>query len=62
MEDLSNGYTDNFPVSFHVFGIGDSVVPIIDKIGALGYDGVSAKTIRPEQIPSPTEEDKMVIM
>ena len=62
MEDLSNGYTDNFPVSFHIFGIGDSFKPIIDKIGALGYDGVSAKTIRPEQLPSPTEEDRMVII
>lgn len=62
MEDLSNGYTDNFPVSFHVFGIGESFKPIIDKIGALGYDGVSAKTIRPEQIPLPGEEDRMVII
>ena len=62
MEDLSNGYTDNFPVSFHVFGIGESFKPIIDKIGALEYDGVSAKTIRPEQLPSPTEEDRMVII
>lgn len=61
-ECSSNYYTDNFPVSFHVFGIGESFKPIIDKIGALGYDGVSAKTIRPEQLPSPVEEDRMVII
>ena len=61
-ECLSNDYTDNFPVSFHVFGIGESFKPIIDKIDALGYDGVSAKTIRPEQLPLPVEEDRMVII
>lgn len=61
-ECSSNDYTDNFPVSFHVFGIGESFKPIIDKIGALGYDGVSAKTIRPEQLPSPVEDDRMVII
>lgn len=61
-ECSTNDYTDNFPVSFHVFGIGDSFKPIIDKIGALGYDGVSAKIIRPEQLPSPTEDDRMVII
>lgn len=61
-ECSSNNYTDNFPVSFHVFGIGDSFKPIINKIGDLGYDGVSATTIRPEQLPSPTEEDRMVII
>jgi hypothetical protein len=62
MKDLSNDYTDTFPVSFHVFGIGEGFKPIIDKIVALGYDGVSAKTIRPELLPSPTEEDRMVII
>lgn len=61
-ECSSNNYTDNFPVSFNVFGIGDSFKPIINKIGNLGYDGVSATTIRPEQLPSPTEEDRMVII
>lgn len=62
MENLSNNYTNNFPVSFHVFGIGEGFKPILDKIGVLGYDGVSAKTIRPEQLPSPVEEDRMVII
>ena len=61
-EDLSTDYFNNFPVSFHVFGIGDSFNPIISKIGDLGYDGVLATTIRPEQLPSPTEEDRMVII
>ncbi len=61
-EDLSNGCTNNFPVSFHVFGIGESFKPIIDKISALGYEGVSATTIKPKQLPSPTEEDRMVII
>lgn len=61
-EGSSNNYTDNFPVSFHVFGIGDSFKPIINKIGDLGYDGVLATTIRPEQLQSPTEEDRMVII
>lgn len=61
-ECSSNDYTDNFPVSFHVFGIGESFKLIIDKIDALGYDGVSAKTIRPEQLPLPVEEDRMVII
>lgn len=61
-EGSLNNYTDNFPVSFHVFGIGESLKPVIDKIAALGYDGVSATTIRPEQLPSPTEEDRMVII
>lgn len=61
-ECSSNDYTDNFPVSFHVLGIGESFKPIIDKIDALGYDGVSAKTIRPEQLPLPVEEDRMVII
>ena len=62
MDNLSNNYTDNFPVSFHVFGISESFKPIIDKIDALGYDMVSAKTIRPEQLPLPVEEDRMVII
>lgn len=62
IEDSSKDYTNNFPVSFHVFGIGENFKPIIDKIGALGYDGVSATTIRPEQLPSPIEEDRMVII
>lgn len=61
-ECSSNDYTDNFPVSFRVFGIGESFKPIIDKIDALGYDGVLAKTIRSEQIPLPVEEDRMVII
>lgn len=61
-ECSTNDYTDNFPVSFHVFGIGESFKPIIDKIDALGYDGVSAKTIRPGQLPLPVEEDRMVII
>ena len=61
-ECSSNDYTDNFPVSFRVFGIGGSFKPIIDKIDDLGYDGVSAKTIRPEQLPLPVEEDRMVII
>lgn len=59
MEDLSNDYTNNLPVSFHVFGIGESIKKNINKIGAIGYDGVSAKIIRPAQLPSPTEEDRM---
>lgn len=62
MDDLSNDYINSIPVSFHVFGIGDSFKPIIDKIDSLGYDGVSASTIKPEQLPSPTEEDRMVII
>lgn len=61
-EDLSNDYINNIPVSFHVFGIGDSFKPIIDKIDSLGYDSVSASTIKSEQLPSPTEEDRMVII
>lgn len=61
-ECSTNDYTDSFPVSFHVFGIGESFKPIMDKIDALGYDGVSAKTIRPEQLPLPVEEDRMVII
>lgn len=61
-EDLSTDYFNNFPVRFHVFGIGESFKPIIDKISDFGYDGVSATTIEPEQLPLPTEEDRMVII
>lgn len=61
-ECSSNDYTDNFPVSFHVYGIGKSFKPIINKISALGYDGISAMTIKTEQLPSPTEEDRMVFI
>ncbi len=62
MDDLSNDYTNNFPTSFHVFGIGESLKPILDKISALGYDGVSTKITSPELLPSPTDEDRMVII
>ena len=61
-ECLSNEYSHYYAVSFHVFGIDESFKPIIDKIDALRYDGVSAKTIRPEQLPLPVEEDRMVII
>lgn len=61
-EDSSNGFTNNFPVSFHVFGIGESFKSIIEKISDLKYEGVSAATTKPDQLPSPTEEDRMVII
>lgn len=60
-EEVSLDYSPVFPVSFRVFGIGESCKSIINKIDALGYDGVSATVINIEQLPSPTEEDRMAI-
>lgn len=61
-EYLSTDFSNNFPVSFRVFGMSKCLKPTIDKINALGYDGVSALIISPEKLPSPTDEDLMVII
>lgn len=62
MEDLSLPNASDFPVSFRVFGFGESLKPTIDKIADLGYDGVSAAIVSEDQLPTPTDEDKMVIL
>lgn len=62
IDDLSIDFSNSFPTSFHVFGIGESFKPILDKISALGYDGVSTRITGPELLPSPTDEDRMVII
>lgn len=62
IEVLSNDHTNCFPASFHVFGIDECYRQIIEKIDALGYDGVSATVTSPKQLPLPREEDRMVII
>lgn len=62
MEDLSLPNTSDFPVSFRVFGFGESLKTTIDKIRNLGFDGVSAAIVSEDQVPTPTDEDKMVII
>ena len=52
----------DFPVSFRILGFGESLKSTIDKIGNLGYEGVSAAIASEDQLPTPTDEDKMVII
>lgn len=61
-EELSLDFPANFPVSFRVIGIGDTIKPTIDKIEALEYEGVSASLVEQDEIVVPKDEDRMVII
>lgn len=52
----------NLPVSFRILGIGDNLKPVIEKIVAREYEGVSASVVSKDELIVPTDEDRMVII
>lgn len=62
MYKIMNNDNKNFPTSFRVIGVGNDVADIINKVNAIGLDGVSASVLNYPFECDPTDEDKLVII
>ena len=59
---MTNNSPATLPVSFRVLGMSEHLTPVINQIRAFGYHDVLASILPPGQLPSPTDDDRMLII